>query len=93
MKLDLALRLNVLFRRYRIVDGIAKAERVGDTWEEVVNPNKPPVRYIVAEVKPSESGKGTDMFVDEYDPDFNFRGFWPITFATVAATILTIWLL
>ncbi len=91
---DFSLRLNLLFRRYRAVKGIGKAERVGDTWEEIVNPNKPPIRYIVSEVKPREGDRpGTDMSVDEYDPDFNFGGFWTLSFLTVAATIITIWLL
>ncbi len=92
MKLGLAFRLNVLLRRYRVVDGIGAAERVGDTWEEIVNPSKPPVRYLVAEVKSGENG-GVEMSVDEYDPDLNFRGFWTIAFATVAATILAVWIL
>ncbi len=92
MKLDLAFRLNVLFRRYRVVDGIVKAEQVGDTWEESVNPNKPPVRYIVAAMEFGEKG-GVEMFVDEYDPEFNFRGFWPIALATAVAAILTVWIL
>ncbi len=89
---DLTLRLNLWFNRYRAVLDAGHAERVGDTWEEVVNPSKPPRRYIVTEVEPREGG-GTDMTVDEYDPEFNFRGAGLIMFATLVLTVLTIWLL
>ncbi len=93
MKLDdLVLRFNVLIRRYRLVDGAGQAEQVGDTWEEIVNPNKPPRRYIVVGREDREGG-GIDLDVDEYDPDFNFRGTTALLVASVVATVYTMWLL
>ncbi len=89
---DLVLRFNVLIRRYRLVDGAGQAEHVGDTWEEIVNPNKPPRRYIVVGREDREGG-GIDLDVDEYDPDFNFRGTTALLVASVVATVFTMWLL
>lgn len=89
---DLVLKFNVLIRRYHLVDSAGQAEHVGDTWEEVVNPNKPPRRYIVVERKDREGG-GIDLAVDEYDPDFDFRGTTTLMGASLILTVLITWLL
>ena len=89
---DLVLRFNVLIRQYRLVDAAGQAERVGDTWEEGVNPNKPPCRYIVVGKRDREGG-GLDLIVDEYGPEFSFYGAKWFTLASLAVTLFIIWLL